>query len=110
MTHHALERTPMLTGDHANPAWTEAYRMFHHVILDGSRVKRLSEIARRLRDCSELYQFWSYTRGGDPDRDIVAEHREIAERTLDRDEDGAATALTEHIEQADGRRCRPAHQ
>jgi DNA-binding GntR family transcriptional regulator len=97
-THHTLERTPMITGDHANPAWVEAHRMFHHCILDGSGVRRLSEIARGLRDHSELYQFWSYTRGHDPDRDIVAEHREVAQRALARDEDGAATALTQHIE------------
>jgi DNA-binding GntR family transcriptional regulator len=97
-THHTLERTPMLTGDRANPAWVDAHRLFHHCILDGSGVRRLSEIARGLRDHSELYQFWSYTRGHDPDRDIVAEHREVAERALARDEDGAATALTQHIE------------
>jgi DNA-binding GntR family transcriptional regulator len=96
--HHTLDRTPMLDGDHANPAWVQAHRMFHHCILDGSGVKRLSDIARELRDCSELYQFWSYSRGRDPDRDIAAEHREIAERALARDEDGAAIALTQHIE------------
>jgi DNA-binding GntR family transcriptional regulator len=61
-------------------------------------VRRLSDIARGLRDCSELYQFWSYQRSRDPSRDIMAEHREIAERTLARDEDGAAAALTQHIE------------
>ncbi len=97
-THHTLDRTPMLNEDHANPAWVQAHRMFHHCILDGSGVRRLSDIARELRDCSELYQFWSYSRGRDPGRDIVAEHREIAERALARDEDGAAIALTQHIE------------
>jgi DNA-binding GntR family transcriptional regulator len=88
----------MLDGDHASPAWVEAHRMFHHCILGGTGVRRLSEIARGLRDCSELYQFWSYTRGHDPDRDIVAEHREMADRTLARDAEGAARALTQHIE------------
>jgi DNA-binding GntR family transcriptional regulator len=97
-THHALDRTPILNAEHVNPAWVQAHRMFHHAILDGSGVQRLSHIARGLRDCSELYQFWSYTRGRDPDRDIAAEHREIAERTLARDEDGAAGALAQHIE------------
>ncbi len=97
-THHTLGRTPMLSGGSANAAWVQAHRMFHHSILDGSGVRRLSDIARGLRDCSELYQFWSYSMGRGPDRDIVAEHREIAERTLARDEDRAATALTQHIE------------
>jgi DNA-binding GntR family transcriptional regulator len=96
--HHTLARTPMLDGDRANPAWVEAHRAFHHCILDGSGARRLSDIARGLRDCSELYQFWSYSKGGGPDRDIAAEHREIAERTLARDGDGATTALTRHIE------------
>jgi DNA-binding GntR family transcriptional regulator len=97
-THHALARTPMIIGERANSEWVEAHRRFHHAILDGSRVRRLSDIARALRDCSELYQFWSYTRGHDLDRDIVAEHREIADSSLARDEDGAAAALTQHIE------------
>jgi DNA-binding GntR family transcriptional regulator len=97
-THHTLQRTPMLNGDHANAAWVQAHRVFHHCILEGSGVRRLSDIARGLRDRSEVYQFWSFSTGRHPDRDIVAEHREIAERILARDEDGAATALTQHIE------------
>ena len=116
--HHTLDRTPMLNGEHPNHAWVQAHRAFHHAILDGAGVKRLSTIARELRDCSELYQFWSYTRGRDPDRDIAAEHRQITERTLARDEDGAAAALTQHIQrtttllvtylnQADDRHVRP---
>lgn len=96
--HHTLTRTPMVDGDRANPAWVQAHRAFHHCILDGSGVKRLCDIARGLRECSELYQFWSYNKGRDSDRDIAAEHRQIAERTLARDEDGAATALTQHIQ------------
>jgi DNA-binding GntR family transcriptional regulator len=97
-THHELERTPMVIGGRANPQWIEAHRRFHHAVLDGSGMRRLSDIARGLRDCSELYQFWSYARGHDPDRDIVGEHREIAERCLARDGDGAADALSQHIE------------
>jgi DNA-binding GntR family transcriptional regulator len=96
--HHTLARTPMVDGDRANPAWVDAHRTFHHCILDGSGAKRLSDIARGLRDCSELYQFWSYNKRRDPDRDIAAEHRDIAEHTLARDEDRAATALTQHIQ------------
>jgi DNA-binding GntR family transcriptional regulator len=88
----------MFNGDHANAAWIQAHRAFHHGVLDGSGVRRLSDIARGLRDRSEVYQFWSFSKGRHPDRDIVAEHREIAERTLARDEDGAAAALTQHIE------------
>jgi DNA-binding GntR family transcriptional regulator len=97
-THHTLARTPIVTGEHVNPAWVQAHRVFHHTILDGSGVRRLSDVARGLRDCSELYQFWSYTRGRDPDRDIVAEHREITERSLARNEDSATAALSQHIE------------
>jgi DNA-binding GntR family transcriptional regulator len=96
-THHTLDRTPMLNGERANPAWVQAHRAFHHAILDGSGVRRLSDVARGLRDCSELYQFWSYSRSREPNRDIAAEHREITERTLAGDEDNAAAALTEHI-------------
>jgi DNA-binding GntR family transcriptional regulator len=63
-----------------------------------TRPRRLSTIARGLRDCSELYQFWSYGRGTDSGRDIVAEHREIADHALARAEDAAVAALTHHIQ------------
>jgi DNA-binding GntR family transcriptional regulator len=102
-THHTLARTPMAVGQGGNSGWVEAHRQFHHAILDGSGARRLSDIARGLRDCSELYQFWSYSRATDVDRDVLAEHREIAERCLARDEDAAAAALTQHIERTTAR-------
>jgi DNA-binding GntR family transcriptional regulator len=96
--HHALDRTPMLSGDIPNPAWVRAHREYHHALLEGSGVRRLMDIARGLRDRSEVYQFWSYGRSPELGRDIADEHRRIAERTLDRDEDAAAEALAGHIE------------
>jgi DNA-binding GntR family transcriptional regulator len=40
----------------------------------------------------------SDTRSRDPNRDMVTQHREIAERTLARDEDKAAAEPEQHIE------------
>ncbi|MFJ6539775.1 GntR family transcriptional regulator [Streptomyces sp. NPDC091385] len=98
-THHALAHTPMLTPEgHVDPAFTVAHRDFHHTLLAGCGSARLEAIATGLRDCAELYQYWSHEFGGDTTRDIAAEHRAIAELTVARDEAGATRALREHIE------------
>ncbi|MET9328050.1 GntR family transcriptional regulator [Tsukamurella sp. NPDC003166] len=97
--HHRLQRTPM-TGDDGrfNPDWSEAHRQFHHVLLAGGSSKRLTGIADGLRDCSDLYIHWSRTLAHDDHRDAAAEHQQIADLTLARDADAAATALVAHIE------------
>jgi len=98
-THHRLTRTPMNTPDgHVNPEWADAHIDFHHVLLAGGRSRRLTDIADNLRDCSNLYQHWSRELAHDTQRDVAAEHQEIADLTLARDADGAADALARHIE------------
>lgn len=97
--HHLLQRTPMTGADgHVRPEWADAHRDFHHVLLAGGRSTRLTAVADSLRDCSDLYIYWSRELAHDYSRDVAAEHREIAELTLARDADGAAAALASHIE------------
>ena len=97
--HHALQKTPMTTAEgHVSEAWANAHREFHHSLLTGCNSTRLIAIATGLRDCSELYQHWSRELAHDTDRDVVSEHREIAELTAARDADAACAALERHIE------------
>lgn len=97
--HHRLRRTPLLEPDgHVCADWAEAHRHFHHVLLAGGRSTRLTAIADGLRDCSELYMYWSRELAHDVQRDVAAEHAAIVEHALARDADQAAAALTSHIQ------------
>ncbi|ORW10551.1 GntR family transcriptional regulator [Mycolicibacter longobardus] len=97
--HYRLRRTPLVNPDgHVNIDWAEAHRHFHHTLLAGGKSTRLTAVADSLRDCSELYLYWSRELAHDDQRDAAAEHAEIAEYTLARDADKAAEALAAHIE------------
>lgn len=98
-THHTLQGTPDSTREgHVGGEWAQAHQAFHNALLSGTRSRRLESIATGLRDCSQLYQHWSVELAHDTDRDVAAEHRTIAELTLNRDAEGATQALAEHIE------------
>lgn len=97
--HHTLQGTPYTTREgHLGGDWSVAHNAFHRALLTGAKSPRLESIATELRDCSLLYQHWSIDIAHDLDRDVAAEHRNIAELTVARDADGAAKALKEHIE------------
>ena len=97
--HHTLQGTPYTTREgHLGGAWSEAHHAFHRALLTGAKSPRLESIATELRDCSLLYQHWSIDIAKDLDRDVAAEHRNIAELAVARNADGAVQALTEHIE------------
>lgn len=95
--HHRLERTAIVTTDgptRVSDEWEAAHVRFHAALLAGCHRPRLLGMTDSLRDAAELYRRWSQPR--DPERDVVAEHREIFEATLARKAKGAATALGDH--------------
>ncbi len=97
--HHTLQGTPYTTREgHLGGAWSVAHHAFHRALLTGAKSPRLESIATELRDCSLLYQHWSIDIARDLDRDVAAEHRNIAELAVARDAEGAVRALKEHIE------------
>jgi DNA-binding GntR family transcriptional regulator len=97
--HHRMSRTPVMTPDgHVNPEFAEAHRDFHRALLSGCGSSRLEAVALGLRDCSELYLYWSRQIARDTDRDIAGEHRALAELAIARDSDAGSVALTDHIE------------
>jgi DNA-binding GntR family transcriptional regulator len=98
-THHTLQRTPYTTQEgHLGGDWSTAHHAFHRALLTGAKSPRLESIATELRDCSLLYQHWSIDIAHDLDRDVAAEHRNLAELAVARDAEGAVKALKEHIE------------
>jgi len=97
-THHTLSRTPVMLPDgRVNPDFVEAHRAFHEALLSGCRSSRLEAVALGLRDCSELYLYWSRQIAGDR-RDTAGEHQALADLAIARDADAGSVALTEHIE------------
>ncbi len=97
--HHLLDRTPMPSdmGSAAMQNWSQAHAAFHRSLLAGMPNMRLQETAEALRDEAELYRRWAGSLGHEPDRDLAAEHRALADAALARDADRAAEALRDHI-------------
>lgn len=87
-------------GGHLTEEWDRAHREFHRILLAGGRSATLAEVATGLRARSELYVHWSRELVKDESRDVVAEHRLIAELAVARDADGAADALEQHIQRS----------
>jgi len=99
--HHRLQQTHQVDGGgHLTNEWELAHNHFHYTLLAGGPSKVLTEVAGGLRDRSQLYVHWSRELVKDEERDVPAEHRLIAERTLARDADGASEALKAHIERS----------
>ncbi len=97
--HHLLTRAPLPTdmGSEAMQNWSQVHEAFHRSLLAGSPSRRLQEIAESLRNEAELYRRWAGSLGHEPDRDLPAEHRALADAALARDADGAAEVLRDHL-------------
>jgi DNA-binding GntR family transcriptional regulator len=98
--HHTLERTPYTAqgdDDRVDDCWAEAHADFHRALLDGCANRRLLRMALGLRDEAELYRRWSRPLGGEPGRDLAAEHRALLDAALARDPDASAEALCTHV-------------
>lgn len=99
--HHRLERTPVVAADGAvSEEWAVKHSEFHAALLAGCGNPRLEGVAASLRDSSELYRRWYWVLTDDHQRDIAAEHRQLKDRALARDADGAVAVLVKHIERA----------
>jgi DNA-binding GntR family transcriptional regulator len=107
-SHHRMDaamraKVPPVESDTARStqladAWSEAHREFHAALLAGCANRPLIALAGSLRDSAELYRRWSGTLPPDSDRDVGAEHRELLEAALARDEDLAPQLLAAHIQ------------
>ena len=76
-------------------AWSEAHRVFHRALLEGSGNAVLLATFDRMWLAGELARRWSA--GRVPDRDYLTEHRQLEEAALARDADTAAALLTRHL-------------
>jgi len=97
--HHRLSSQPMyLPGDppSRNEEWAAAHIAFHHKLIDACGNAVLLDICDRLSDAAELYRAWSG--GGEPDRDVPAEHRGLMEAALAHDADLAVELFEAHVD------------
>jgi DNA-binding GntR family transcriptional regulator len=98
--HHRLARTagyePGAEGV-VSVHWSRAHRDFHRALLEGSGNAVLLETFDRMWLAGELARRWSASRN--PDRDFLAEHRQLEEAALARDADTAAALLARHLTQ-----------
>jgi DNA-binding GntR family transcriptional regulator len=99
--YHRLARMPLPVGPGADPqTWAEVHRGFHMALLSACDSPWLLNYAANLYDQAERYRLIRALRTPKAAlaRDIAAEHRELLEATLARDEPRAARALLEHYE------------
>jgi len=98
--YHVLERTPLIgpdDPDRPSEAWNAAHTVFHEALIGGCPNRRLTAIARSLREEGELYRQWSVSLGGRPRDRAAADHRELLEPALSRAADVAGERLGAHI-------------
>lgn len=96
-THHALARTPGLTGTNVTREWMTAHDAFHLAIVRGAGNHYLFETTSRLRAVAEVYRCWSLPGQELVHRDVPQEHREIMQAVLDRDAPMAVALTERHI-------------
>ncbi|UCI07845.1 GntR family transcriptional regulator [Mesorhizobium sp. B1-1-8] len=89
------QRRPTDDPSSHNPDWKTLHRFFHRALISGCRSRWLVGFCEQLSDQASRYRLMSQHGPGN-ERDDLAEHRLIAERTLDGDADGAVEALLSH--------------
>ena len=94
--HHLLAGNPMLdaSGIALTPAWVDAHRSFHRVLVDACGSPWLLRFRDVLSDQTERYRRWSVRK--EPGRDVAREHRRIVGAVIARDADRAVELLSAH--------------
>ena len=98
LTLHRLSRTARSTDTatfQENPAWESAHRAFHMALLAACPSRFLLDFCAQLSDHAMRYRRLAMT-AVYPNRDIMAEHRAIADAALSGQADAAVDVLTTH--------------
>jgi DNA-binding GntR family transcriptional regulator len=97
---HRLMRTPMRVDDdpeRVSDAWADAHHAFHDALVAACGNATLLRLRRQLYSQSERYRRLSVPLA-EIERDLDAEHRDIAAAALDRDSPRALHLIKAHIE------------
>lgn len=97
----ALHRLSRIVRDRSDPGtladWEGAHRDFHLSLIAGCAMPLLLGTCRVLLNLNGRYRR-NFLQAEGGDRNVAEEHREIAERTIAREADGACDALRRHIQ------------
>jgi len=98
--HYVLDRAELRREGEPGTTeeWSSAHAEFHDALGAACGSPRLISMARSLRDSSELYRQLSGHGGGEDNRDIAGEHRELMELATTRQADAAVAALARHFQ------------
>lgn len=86
------------TSPEAAVAWRQAHRQFHFALLEGCRSAWTMRLCSMLFDQTERYRNLSGKARAGAKRDVLKEHRALADAVLTRDADRACGLLAEHFE------------
>ena len=98
-TYHQLthtERRIIATGDRGDPAWESRNAAFHYAIASACPLRLLKQLRAQVFARALRYRFIAWLALPDP-AIIAAEHREIFEATMGRDEARLIAASNAHI-------------
>jgi DNA-binding GntR family transcriptional regulator len=97
----ALHRLNRITRDPAVPAtlaqWEAAHAAFHATLIGGCAMPLLQNACRVLHNLNDRYRR-IFLRDAGGDRDVAAEHSELAERAVRREVEPACDSLCHHIQ------------
>lgn len=96
---HRLSRmAPSRTSAAAALAWRQAHRQFHFSLIQGCGSPWTMKLCAMLYDQTERYRNLSAKVPDGAQRDVMKEHREIADAALARDSAAACSLLAGHFE------------
>ncbi|WP_191905732.1 GntR family transcriptional regulator [Microbacterium caowuchunii] len=100
-SHHTLahtERRDPADPQHVSPAWAEAHRHFHAVLLEPCGLPLMLNLSGQLADATELYRQWAAPTSAASNRNVEKEHQDILDAAVARDAERAAALLRLHYE------------
>lgn len=78
-------------------SWAAAHQQFHEALVMGCGSPWSVKLCRLLYDKSERYRNLSATEGKERGRDIMGEHKELADAAMARDADALCRAMEAHL-------------
>lgn len=93
---HRLLSTPIRTANETamSDSWSAAHAAFHHALAAGCDNQVLLDIRDQLASTADLLIHWAAARY--PQRNVVEEHKAIAEAAIAREGERAASLLADH--------------
>jgi GntR family carbon starvation induced transcriptional regulator len=103
---HCLSRAPERDSEISgklNVEWVKNHAAFHNALVAGCPNDWLLRLHRMLYQQSERYRYLSVRAPNSEDRDVLSEHRALAEAVLNRDAEAAMRHIASHLQETANR-------